>query len=203
MNAKHYLRYADSSEVELVEIFFGIVAKTPFLTDALGRAQDLNLPNWRVVSGALYNTVWNHLTGRDETFGIKDVDLMYFDSDTSWEAEDKVIKSATGFAENPPIEIRNQARVHLWYEQHFGRKITPFQTVESAIDAFACTTHCVGVHQSDQGLDLYAPFGLRDIFAFTLRPNPIQDNRKTHEAKAARALKYWPELTVISWPENS
>ena len=71
------------------------------------------------------------------------------------------------------------------------------------IDAFACTTHCVGVHQSDQGLDLYAPFGLRDIFAFTLRPNPIQDNRKTHEAKAARALKYWPELTVISWPENS
>ncbi len=197
-----HLRYAKLPEPELREKFLSIVSNTAFLCHALTRAQELNLPNWRIVSGALYNTVWNHLTDRPETFGIKDIDLMYFDPDTSWEAEDEAIKSATGFASNPPIEIRNQARVHLWYEQHFGRKIRPFQSVEQAIDAFACTTHCVGIHQTDQGLDLYAPFGLRDIFSFTLRPNPIQDNRKTHEAKAARALKCWPELTVIPWPEG-
>ncbi len=171
-----------------------------FLRHAMTRAQVLDLPNWRIVSGALYNTVWNHLTMRPETFGIKDIDLFYFDPDTSYEAEDTIIKSATDFAKNPPIEIRNQARVHLWYEAHFGRKIAPLPSVEAAIDRFACTTHCVGLCQSDQGLDLYAPFGLRDIFSFTLRPNPIQDNRKTHAIKAARALKHWPELTVIPWP---
>ncbi len=184
-----HLRYAHLPEAELRATFLDIVNNTAFLRHALTRAQALDLPNWRIVSGALYNTVWNHLTGRPKTYGVKDIDLFYFDPDTSWEGENSVIKSATGFATTPPIEIRNQARVHLWYQQHFGREITAFQNVEAAIDAFACKTHCVGLRQSDQGFDLYAPFGLRDIFTLTLRPNPVQDNRKTHVEKAARALR--------------
>ncbi|RUZ94018.1 nucleotidyltransferase family protein, partial [Mesorhizobium sp. M7A.F.Ca.US.006.01.2.1] len=75
--------------------FLAIVLADPLLRDALARARTLDLPDWLVVSGALYNSVWNHLTGKPSGYGIRDVDLFYFDdSDLSYEAEDAVIRRA-------------------------------------------------------------------------------------------------------------
>ena len=42
--------------------------------------------------GCLVQTVWNVLTGRAVDYGINDYDVFYFDPDTSWEAEDAVIR---------------------------------------------------------------------------------------------------------------
>lgn len=195
----NHLRYAELPEQELHEIFLDIIRRTSFLKDALNIAETLALPKWRLVAGALYNTVWNHLTDRPSTHGINDIDLMYFDPDTSWQAEDTIIRDATGFPKIPPVEIRNQARVHLWYEQHFGHKIPPLTSVEEAIDVFASKTHSVGVRLENGALDLYAPYGLRDIFAMRVVPNPLRNNRTTHETKAKRALQMWPELTIVPW----
>ena len=79
------------------------------------------LPDSWIVSGCLVQTVWNVLTGRAVDYGINDYDIFYFDPDTSWAAEDAVILKLqhrlawSGVA----IEVRNQARVHLWYpEKH-------------------------------------------------------------------------------------
>lgn len=197
-----HLRYAHLSEPELQTIFLDIIRETPFLTTALTQARALNLPNWQIVSGALYNTVWNHLTNRPATTGINDIDLMYLDPDTSWQAENEIIQTAIPkFAPTPPAEIRNQSRVHLWYEQHFGQSIPPITSVNEAITLFASKTHSVGIHldQNDH-LTLFAPYGLSDIFNFRVTPNPIRDNRETHGRKAKRALTVWPELTIIPWP---
>ena len=198
-----HLRFAHLSEPELEALFLDIIQRDGFMCQAFERAQALALPHWRIVSGALYNTVWNHLTGRPAAYGIKDIDLFYFDKDLSWEAEDTVIKAATGFPAQPPVEVRNQARVHLWYKQHFGREISPLTSVEDAIDRFASKTHCVGLSLKDGTYDLYAPFGLWDIFSMRVLPNPIQDNKATHEAKAARQMEHWPELEIIPWPKES
>jgi len=195
-------RYAHLPEVELEIIMLDMIRHTGFLQDVLARAQALNLPQWRVVSGALYNTVWNQLTGRPGGYGIKDVDILYYDADTSWEAEDRVIKRATGFPATPPVELRNQARVHLWFAKHFGYEIAPIISVEDGIDRFASTTHCVGLRLENGRYDLYAPYGLRSIFEMKVRPNPVQDNKATHAAKGARQKAMWPELEVIPWPSH-
>jgi len=179
-----------------------MIRRAGFLRDVLTRAQELNLPHWRVVSGALYNTVWNELTGRPEGYGIKDVDILYYDPDTSWAAEDRAIKRATGFPAHPPVEVRNQARVHLWFAKHFGYEIAPITSVEDGIDRFASTTHCVGLRVENGRYDLYAPYGLRSIFEMKIRPNPVQDNQATHEAKGARQKALWPELEIIPWPSH-
>ncbi len=51
--------------------------------------RDLDVPDAWLVSGALYNCVWNRLTGRPSFHGVNDIDIIYFDaSDLSWEAED-------------------------------------------------------------------------------------------------------------------
>lgn len=198
-----HLRYVYLSAVEQKRVFLEIVWGEALLRDALLRARDLRLPQWSIVSGALYNSVWNHLTGKPSGYGIKDIDIFYFDAqDLSYEAEDRHIKQGdivfAGYA--LPVEIRNQARVHLWFEKHFGQSYPPLHSSEEGIDRFASKTHAVGVRlEDDDTLTLYAPFGLNDIFSFRVTPNPIIDNRATHHAKGIRAQQNWPEVTVVPW----
>jgi len=183
-----------------------IIRSYPDLMDVLARARDLNLPEYWIVSGAIYNNIWNYLTERPYMHGVKDVDIFYFDrSDLSYEAEDNVIKRADHVFANctPPVEVRNQARVHLWYKDHFGEDYAPLTSSEEGIDRFASITHAVGVRlrKNDQ-LDLYAPYGLNEIFSFRITPNYVLNNEKTHIAKGMRALQNWPELTVVPWDET-
>jgi len=198
-----HLRHAGLPDAEQRRIFLDIVWADPIVRAALLAAREVALPDWIIVSGALYNTVWNALTGRPSGHGIKDIDLFYFDGgDLSWEAEDAVIAAAApAFAHvSLPVEIRNQARVHLWYPQKFGRPCPRYRSSAHAIEYFASRTHAVGVRlDADGELDLVAPFGLDDIFAFRVTPNRALDNRVTHEEKGRRAKAAWPELSVEPW----
>lgn len=180
-----------------------IVRSEPVLMDALRGARALALTDCWLVSGAIYNSVWNSLTGRPPLTGIRDIDLFYFDdTDLSYEAEDAVIKRAEPvFAHLPlPVEIRNQARVHLWYEGHFGVRYAPLRSSREGIDRFATKAHSVGVQLDIRdALSIYAPYGLDEMFSFRLVPNRKTNNRRTHETKARRALGVWPELEVEPW----
>ncbi|ESZ66698.1 hypothetical protein X727_27065 [Mesorhizobium sp. L103C119B0] len=85
-----HLRYSGLPFEAQREAFLAMVLADALVSDALERARTLALPDWLVVSGALYNSVWNHLTGKPPGYGIKDVDLFYFDdSDLSYEAEER------------------------------------------------------------------------------------------------------------------
>ena len=90
----------------------------------------------------LFQTVWNVPDGRDPGVGIRDYDLFYFDEDTSYEAEDAVIRRARELFKDlgPEVEVRNDARVHLWYEEHIGVPAVPFTSTADAIDHFAAKT---------------------------------------------------------------
>lgn len=198
--ALEHLRFAQASDAVQLEELKRIIRASPVLMETLETAKTMGLPDWWVVSGAIYNQVWNDLTGRPEMYGVKDIDLFYFDPDTSWEAEDAVIqRGASLFRDTPPVEIRNQARVHIWYKDHFGEDYPALGSSAQGIDHFACKTHCIGVRLTDD-LDIYAPFGLRDVFSFRITPNPVLNNRETHERKAVRQSRLWPELEVIAWP---
>jgi hypothetical protein len=181
-----------------------VLSQNEILTDVMARAATLELPGWYVTAGCLFQTVWNVVTGRPPTNGIKDYDVFYFDrSDLSWAAEDAVIKAGQEVFTGLPaeVEIRNEARVHLWYEQKFGIACPPHESTEAAIDCFAATTCCLGVRLgSDGGWRVYAPHGLSDVFNLVVRPNPVLAPREVYETKAARWKEEWPELTVLPWP---
>lgn len=59
-----------------------IVRDNPQLMQVLTTVRGLDLPDWRVFSGAVYQAVWNAQTGRPAGYGIRDYDLGYFDPDT-------------------------------------------------------------------------------------------------------------------------
>ncbi|MFD9655939.1 MULTISPECIES: nucleotidyltransferase family protein [Streptomyces] len=181
-----------------------VLSRNEVLLEVLRRAAALDLPGWYLTAGCLFQTVWNVVTDRPPTKGIKDYDLFYFDDgDLSWEAEDEVIKAARKvFAGLPAeVEVRNEARVHLWYERKFGIPCPPHTSTEAAVDCFAATTCCLGVRlEADGRWRVYAPHGLADVFNLVVRPNPVLAPREVYETKAARWQQQWPELTVLEWP---
>lgn len=185
--------------------FLRIVLADPTVAAVLERAPALGVGDWWLTAGVLFQTVWNDLTGRPAGTGIRDADLFYFDEDTSWEAEDTVIRAgAELFADLAvPVEIRNEARVHLWYAEHFGVPAPPFRDCADAIDSFAAVCCAYGVTVDGDGRPrVYAPFGYDDLFALVVRPNPRLAPRHVYEAKAERWLGEWPELTVLPWSEG-
>ena len=170
----------------------------------LSVARRLCLPDWLVFSGAVYQPVLNHLTGRPLDYGIKDYDLDYFDaSDLSYDAEDAVIRRVKAAFDEPlrsMVEVRNQARVHLWFEAKFGEAYAPLSRTAEALERFASATFAVGVRlESDDRLYIEAPFGLADLFALRLRPNP---RRKTvgFARTAADVRRRWPEVVIDNGP---
>ena len=165
----------------------------------LGVVRDLDLPVWLLFSGAVYQPVWNHLTGRASDFGLKDFDIGYFDADTRYETEDAVIRRVAAAFEPSlaaMVEVRNQARVHLWFEQRFGEPYTPLRRTADALSRFTSPAFAVGVrlHRDDR-FEIEAPFGLEDLFAMRLRPNPLRPSANFARI-AANVAARWPEATV-------
>ena len=64
------------------------------------------------------------------------------------------------------MEVRNQARVHLWFETKFREPYGPLSSTAEALERFASATFAVGVRlESDDRLQIEAPFGLADLRA--------------------------------------
>lgn len=200
-----HLRYADADPETQVAVLIEIVRSEPVLMRILMGTRSLGLPDVLLGAGAVYNTVWNVLTGRPSLSGIKDADIAYFDAtDLSYEAEDAVIRRAAAeFSDLPlPVEVRNQARVHLWYPQKFGSPYPQLTCSADMMRYYASKTHAVAVRiEEDDRLSVLAPFGLGDLFSFRITPNTALDNRATHTAKGERARSIWPEVMVVPWPD--
>ena len=179
-----------------------ILRASPRVMTVLRTARDLAVPDPLLVSGAVYQTAWNALTGRERDYGIKDYDLTYFDPDVSWDAEDAWIRRVAA-ALAPPlreaVEVRNQARVHLWFNARFGGEpYPPLGSAAESLERFVCPAFSVGARlDPDDRIALVAPFGLGDLFAMHLRPNPNRElNPDAFARTTASVTARWPELTV-------
>jgi len=196
----------EAAESELRSRLSEIVRTTPPLLRVLSVSRRLCLPDWLVFSGAVYQPVLNHLTGRPLDHAIKDYDLAYFDaSDPSYEAEDAVIRRVKAAFDEPMrsmVQVRNQARVHLWFEAKFGESYGPLSCTAEALERFTSATFAVGVRiEPDNRLHIEAPFGLADLFALRLRPNPRRNT--IHFARtSADVQRRWPELVIDNEPHE-
>ena len=184
-------------EARLVDI----VRADPGLMHVLTVVRDQGLPDWRIFSGAVYQSVWNALTGRPAGYGVRDYDVGYFDPDTSWDAEDVIIKRVAAAFDEPfrsTVEVRNQARVPIWFPAHFGEPYDPLSGTDEALERFVAPAFAVGVRlEADDTISVAAPLGLEDVFALTLRPNPERPVAKDWSRVVERALARWPELTIV------
>lgn len=110
--------------------FEQLVRRNEVIDALLPRLAALDLPDWYLTAGCLFQTVWNELSGRPATTAILDFDVFYFDPDLSWTSEDRVIRRCAATCADLAVEVqvRNQARVHLWYEGRFGVTCPPLHS---------------------------------------------------------------------------
>jgi hypothetical protein len=160
----------------------------------------LALPDAWIVSGCLVQTAWNVQTARAVDYGIADYDIFYFDPDTSWQAEDAVIRKLQGrlARTGAKVEVRNQARVHLWYPQKHGLPYPALHCSTQGIDRFLTKNTQVGIRRTPSGHDVYAPNGFDDIAGMVVRPNHTPNfSVANYAAKASRWKTLWPEIRVL------
>ena len=131
---------AEKMRASSKQLLLQIVLENQVVKNVLDSAGGLKLPNWYVGAGCIAQTVWNKYHEYDLTKDITDIDLVYFDdNDLSYEAEDKIINAAKLKFSGIPIsiDVKNQARVHLWYNKHFNYDIAPYSSIEDAICVYS------------------------------------------------------------------
>jgi uncharacterized protein len=178
---------------------FDYLRQNPVNVRLMESLADIDLPQCVLTAGCLFQAVWNLKSGNDAGHGVRDYDVFYFyDSDLSWQAEDTVIRGVRerlgSLAES--VEIRNQARVHLWYPQKFGTPYPKLGKVEDGIDRFLVSCTRIGV-QVKSGR-LYAPDGLDDLWSGILRMNPLGSGPDLFMKKSQDYRTRWPWLSIIS-----
>jgi uncharacterized protein len=185
-----------------IEFLTTIIKLNPMLENLFRKASELSMEHYYIGAGCITQSVWNFLFGFPLNHGIHDIDFVYYDSDLSYDKECDVIdKVREKFGDIPfKIDIKNQARVHMWYEQHFGYPIKPYTSLEEAINTWPTTATAIGLRRMFSGKWIvYAPFGLNDLFGLIVRANKAQITKDIFDRKVQRWTENWPRLRVIPW----
>ncbi len=196
----------DTNIQEQIKVFTKIIRKNKKLMRVLKVLEEYAnenpvFKNHYIGAGSVNQTVFNYLSGMEIDYGIKDLDIVYYDSDTSYDAEDKIIKELESRLGDCGIsyDIKNEARVHIWYNEKYDNKREPYTSLEDAVSSWGATVTCIGIRLEKGKLLVYCPFGLSDIFSMTIRPVKRCFTKEQYEQRAERWKKKWDKLTIIPW----
>jgi hypothetical protein len=179
--------------------FIATATTNPVNAALLARLPSLGLGQCFLTAGCLFQAVWNRRAGQAVDWGVKDYDVFYFDdTDLSWEAEDAVIQRAKALFSDldADIEVKNQARVHLWYPQRFGAPYPQLTSSRDGIDRYLVACTCIGIEAATG--TLYAPNGLQDVQDGVLRINPLMPQPDQFQRKALAYQQRWPWLRIAT-----
>jgi len=172
--------------------------------ECLERLAGLDLPNWYLGGGCLAQTVWNVAHANPAGTGIDDFDIAYFDADLSARVENEAVACVRELLSDLPLrpDVKNQARVHLWYASRFGYEIRPYSSCEDALATWPTTAAAIGVRRVNETLLVEAPFGTDDLFELVVRPNRVQITPDIYAAKVERWGGVWPLLQILRWEDG-
>ena len=187
------------------EIFISILKQNKDLMLILDYLEELKLPNFYIAAGSIFQTIWNYYDNKPLNYGIKDIDIIYYDSnniskESEKELEDKIIDHFKILNLNYVFDVHNEARMHLWKKENENKDINQYKNSEDAIDQWIATVHSVGITKINQDIKIYAPYGLSDIFSKTVRPIKHKANSKElYDNKVASWKKRFNNLNIIEW----
>jgi len=180
-----------------VDSLLNLAMTNPANAEIAKRLPALHLEQCLLTAGCLFQAVWNLRSDLPPDWGVHDYDVFYFDEDLSWEAEDAVIQKARSLFKDlgVNVELRNQARVHLWFDQRFGGSYPVLHSAREGIDRFLIAGTSVGLDVGSG--EVYAPFGLEDLDHGILRINPHFPQPHLFQRKADSYRARWPWLKTL------
>lgn len=189
-----------------LDTLISILEKNKELMEILDYISKLNLPNFYIAAGSVFQTIWNYYDGKDLNFGIKDIDVIYFNKNNLSVEKDLeyyyIINEYIKLKKyNYEIDVSNEARMHLWKMEHNqGDKVEPYKNSEDAISKWIATVHAIGITKENNQIKVYAPYGLSDIFSRTIRPIKHNYNSlELYDKKVSSWNERFNDLTIIEW----
>lgn len=185
--------------------FISILEENKDLMIILDYLAKLNLSNFYIAAGSIFQTIWNYYDNRPLNYGIKDIDIIYYDKDNlTKEVEQKLENQIIDFLKqqnlNYEVDIHNEARMHLWKKENENKDIDQYQNSEDAIAKWIATVHAIGITKEKGQIKVYAPYGLSDIFSRTIRPIKHKGNsQELYNKKVARWQSRFSNLNIIEW----
>ena len=165
--------------------------------------ENQDFKNYYLAAGCINQTIFNYYHNYDLDYGIGDYDIVYYDEDTSYEKEDIIIKDLKERLKylDLKFDIKNEKRVHIWYNEKYKTNRKEYESVEDAISKWGTTITCLGVRMENNKLIVCAPYGLNDLFNLILRPVKIDFAKEDYEKKVNKWTSKWKLLKVIKYYE--
>ncbi|MGI6005223.1 MAG: nucleotidyltransferase family protein [Christensenellales bacterium] len=185
-----------------IQILHKILQKNDIVYQVILRANKLGIDPYYIGAGCICQSVWNYQNHLNPMHGISDIDFVYFNNDDlSYEAENTMILKVKNEFSDLPIsfDVKNQARVHLWYKEYYGYELSPYHSIEGAINTWPTTATSIGVRMQEGKFIVYAPFGMNDMFGQIIRANKTQITKETYMQKCNKWASKWNTLTFIQW----
>lgn len=182
-----------------------ILKKNKEIICILNFLESNNIPNFYLVAGTIFQTVWNYLDNKPINHNIKDIDIFYYDPiNLSKEYEEKLEAKIKKYLSqnniNLEIDIHNEARVHLWKKSNENPNVDYYENTEDTIRRLISTIQAIGVTKTNKKIKVYAPYGLSDIFSKTIRPVKFSTNSKNvYNKKIESWTSRFENLNIIEW----
>jgi hypothetical protein len=190
---------------ELTELVLG----SEWMRHMLQVVAALELSDCWIGAGAVRDLVWDTRYGDGfDPQRVEDVDVVFFEPDHLSAEHEREIERGL-HAQEPSVEwdVKNQARVHLWYEARFGGAAHPLTSTTDGVSTWPEIATAIAVRLgSDEELEIAAPYGLDDLLDGVWRRNLNREyNRVTdadYEARIARKQPHrrWPGVVVLDRP---
>jgi uncharacterized protein len=185
-------------ENELAEL----INESAWLRRMLGLVAALGLPDCWIGAGAVRDLVWDIRFGDGfAPANIADVDVVFFDpDDLTPEHEREIERQLQNREPSVKWDVKNQARVHHWFEARFGHPAAPLTSTTDGVSTWPETATAVAVRlRTDGGLDIAAPFGLDDLLDGVWRGNFVRVTEAEYEARLDRKQPHrrWPAVVVV------
>ena len=182
-----------------------ILEKNIELMDILDFIDKLNLPNFYIAAGSVFQTIWNYYDNKPLNDKIKDIDVIYYNNeDLSVDTDIKYYNLINDYCikqgYNYEIDVSNEARMHLWKKEKFNIDVRQYINSEDAISKWIATVHAIGITKDNDNIKIYAPYGLSDIYSRTIRPIKHKYNTKEiYDKKAKSWSERFSNLNIIEW----
>ncbi len=76
-----------------------------------------------------------------------------------------------------------------------------YSSCEETLTRWPSTVVGTGINKINGKINVFAAFGLNDIFSMTIRPNTGSGLRRLYEGKTKKLLSKWPTFIVHPWPD--
>ena len=143
--------------------------------------------------------VFDYLSGTKGTLP-RDVDVAFFcKKDLNRQRDKEYELKLKEQMPTIPWEVTNQAGVHLWFHKKYGYAVPPLKNIDDAIATWPETCSAIGITKKLAGYQVYAPFGLDDLFNMVVRRNPRRVDIKTYEKRIEdkQFSRKWGKVKII------